>query len=385
MRGFCRAPTLVCQDTPAERAIPTLRRTHKVRHVIEFHDVHKTYRVAGRDIPALQPTSLSIGAGQVFGLIGHSGAGKSTLLRLINRLEEPSGGRIVIDGEDVTALDADGLRRFRQRVGMIFQHFNLLSARTVYGNVALPLELAGVPKAEIRKTVEPLLDLVGLADKSGRYPAELSGGQKQRVGIARALASKPKVLLSDEATSALDPETTTQILHLLADINRRLGLTIVLITHEIAVIKEICHRVAVLDGGRVIESGPVFDIFAHPQSPVTRSFVDPVINRDLPDTLRARLTGSSAEAGGNPVIRITFTGDRATDPVVSVLSRRFNIDANIWHGQVDEIQGAPFGTLVVELEGAADAIGGAVAFLKECNLGVEVLGHAVPGHHRVAG
>lgn len=355
--------------------------------MITLEHVEKTYppRGGGGAVTALADTSLHIGQGEIFGIIGRSGAGKSTLLRTINLLETPTRGTVRVDGVDITSLPPPRLRQARHSIGMIFQHFNLLSARTVYGNVALPLELAGVAKAEIKKTVEPLLDLVGLADKSGRYPAELSGGQKQRVGIARALASKPKVLLSDEATSALDPETTTQILHLLADINRRLGLTIVLITHEIAVIKEICHRVAVLDGGRVIESGPVFDIFAHPQSQVTRSFVDPVINRDLPDSLRARLTEPTAAPGANPVIRITFTGERATDPVVSQMSRRFGIDANIWHGQVDEIQGAPFGTLVVELEGGADAIGTAIAFLKEYNLGVEVLGHAVPGDHRAAG
>ncbi|MFO6136564.1 ATP-binding cassette domain-containing protein, partial [Pseudomonas aeruginosa] len=211
--------------------------------MIEFHDVHKTYRVAGREIPALQPTRLNIQAGQIFGLIGHSGAGKSTLLRLINRLEEPSGGRILVEGEDVTALDAEGLRRFRQRVGMIFQHFNLLSSKTVADNIAMPLRLAGgFSRAEVDARVSELLARVGLSDHARKYPAQLSGGQKQRVGIARALACRPSILLCDEATSALDPQTTASVLQLLAEINRELKLTIVLITHEMDVISREAKR-----------------------------------------------------------------------------------------------------------------------------------------------
>jgi len=216
--------------------------------VIEFQNVHKTYRVAGRDIPALHPTSLTIENGQVFGLIGHSGAGKSTLLRLINRLEDSTGGKIIVDGEEVTALDASGLRRFRQQVGMIFQHFNLLASKTVADNVALPLTLAGeLSRSEIDQRVAELLARVGLSDHARKYPAQLSGGQKQRVGIARALATKPKILLCDEATSALDPQTTASVLQLLAEINRELKLTIVLITHEMDVIRRVCDQVAVMD------------------------------------------------------------------------------------------------------------------------------------------
>ncbi len=353
--------------------------------MIILEHVEKTYpaRGGGASVTALADTSLSIARGEIFGIIGRSGAGKSTLLRTINLLETPTKGRILVDGVDMTALAPPALRQARHSIGMIFQHFNLLSSRTVFGNVALPLELAHAPKAQIKATVEPLLELVGLTDKRDRYPAELSGGQKQRVGIARALASKPKVLLSDEATSALDPETTEQILHLLADINRRLGLTIVLITHEIAVIKEICHKVAVLDGGRMIETGPVFDIFAHPKSAVTRSFVDPVINRGLPESLRRRLSPTPVD-GSNPVLRITFTGESATTPIISLLSRKFGLDLNIWHGQIDEIQDAPFGTLVVEAIGAEESIEAAISLLKTNNLGAEVLGHAVPGSHHPA-
>ncbi|MBP7997595.1 MAG: ATP-binding cassette domain-containing protein, partial [Thiopseudomonas sp.] len=217
--------------------------------MIEFHDVHKSYVVNGQSIAALQSMQLKVLHGEIFGLIGHSGAGKSTLLRLINRLEEPSGGRIIVDGVDVTALDAQGLRRFRQRVGMIFQHFNLLSSKTVADNVAMPLKLAGeLPRAQIKQRVVELLARVGLSEHANKYPAQLSGGQKQRVGIARALATDPKILLCDEATSALDPQTTAQVLQLLAEINRELGLTIVLITHEMDVIRRVCDRVGVMDG-----------------------------------------------------------------------------------------------------------------------------------------
>ncbi len=231
--------------------------------MIEFHNVHKTYRVAGKDIPALHSTNLRVEAGQVFGLIGHSGAGKSTLLRLINRLEEPTGGKIVVDGEEITALDANGLRRFRQQVGMIFQHFN-----------PLPLTLAGeLSRREIDQRVAELLQRVGLADHAKKYPSQLSGGQKQRVGIARALATKPKILLCDEATSALDPQTTASVLQLLAEINRELKLTIVLITHEMDVIRRVCDVVGVMDAGVIVEQGPVAQVFLHPEHPTTRRFV----------------------------------------------------------------------------------------------------------------
>src|SRR3954469_10614634 len=228
--------------------------------MIEFHGVEKEFpgRGGGTAVRALDGIDLSIGRGEIFGIIGRSGAGKSTLIRVVNMLERPTAGRVSVDGVDMNALDGAGLRAARRGIGMIFQHFNLLSSRTVYDNVALPLELAGLKRAEIKEKVEPLLELVGLSDKRDRYPAELSGGQKQRVGIARALATEPKVLLCDEATSALDPETTQSILALLRQVNRDLGITILLITHEIPVIKEICDRVAVIENGRIVEEGEVF-------------------------------------------------------------------------------------------------------------------------------
>lgn len=343
--------------------------------MISIGGVAKTFpgRAGGPPVTALDGIDLDIAPGEIFGIIGRSGAGKSTLLRIINGLETPTEGWVIVDGVDIARLPAPQLRQARRSIGMVFQHFNLLSSRTVFDNIALPLELAGASKKAIREAVDPLIELVGLADKRDRYPAELSGGQKQRVGIARALAHRPKVLLSDEATSALDPETTQQILELLADINRRLGVTIVLITHEIAVIKEICDQVAVMEGGRVVETGPTFDVFAHPSHPTTRSFVDPVINRDLPESLAGRL---SQEPNGNAVLRITFTGESATMPVISLLSRRLNLDLNIWHGQVDEIQDKPFGTLVVEAIGGPEAVDAAIKLLNAQNLGVEVLGYA---------
>jgi D-methionine transport system ATP-binding protein len=351
--------------------------------MIELEGVEKVFPGRdGRPVAALAGIDLRVPRGEVFGIIGRSGAGKSTLLRAINLLERPTAGRVRVDGVDLLGLPPAELRRARRSIGMIFQHFNLLSSRTVFDNVALPLEIAGMGRDAIRRRVDPLLDLVGLGDKRGRYPAELSGGQKQRVGIARALASEPKVLLSDEATSALDPETTRQILDLLGEINRALGLTVVLITHEIGVIKDVCGTAAVLDAGRVIEAGPVFDLFARPRHPTTRGFVDPVVNRGLPRALEGRLSRDPVP-GGNPVLRVTFLGERATEPVVSAVSRRCGIDLNLWHGQIDEIRGAPFGTLVVEAIGPASAIEAAIGLIRANNLDVEVLGH-VAGNLRAA-
>src|SRR5690554_4659247 len=255
--------------------------------VIEFQQVTKAYQVAGREIPALHSTDLTIEAGQVFGIIGHSGAGKSTLLRLINRLEEPSSGRIRVNGEDVTALDAAGLRRFRQRVGMIFQHFNLLSSATVADNVALPLRLAGeLDRGQINQRVRALLERVGLSDHANKYPAQLSGGQKQRVGIARALATQPSILLCDEATSALDPQTTSSILQLLKKINEEYKITILMITHEMSVVSEICDRVAVMESGKIIEVGTVFEVFSKPKTETARKFVSTVMNDQFPPSIK---------------------------------------------------------------------------------------------------
>ncbi|MBH9408747.1 methionine ABC transporter ATP-binding protein [Pseudomonas aeruginosa] len=334
--------------------------------MIEFHDVHKTYRVAGREIPALQPTRLNIQAGQIFGLIGHSGAGKSTLLRLINRLEEPSGGRILVEGEDVTALDAEGLRRFRQRVGMIFQHFNLLSSKTVADNIAMPLRLAGgFSRAEVDARVSELLARVGLSDHARKYPAQLSGGQKQRVGIARALACRPSILLCDEATSALDPQTTASVLQLLAEITRELKLTIVLITHEMDVIRRVCDQVAVMDGGAIVEQGDVADVFLHPQHPTTRRFVFEAerVDEDERHDDFAHVPGL--------ILRLTFRGEATYAPLLGTVARQTGVDYSILSGRIDRIKDTPYGQLTLALVGGD--LEAAMSQLNAADVHVEVL------------
>ncbi|WP_446938858.1 methionine ABC transporter ATP-binding protein [Pseudomonas aeruginosa] len=334
--------------------------------MIEFHDVHKTYRVAGREIPALQPTRPNIQAGQIFGLIGHSGAGKSTLLRLINRLEEPSGGRILVEGEDVTALDAEGLRRFRQRVGMIFQHFNLLSSKTVADNIAMPLRLAGgFSRAEVDARVSELLARVGLSDHARKYPAQLSGGQKQRVGIARALACRPSILLCDEATSALDPQTTASVLQLLAEINRELKLTIVLITHEMDVIRRVCDQVAVMDGGAIVEQGDVADVFLHPQHPTTRRFVFEAerVDEDERHDDFAHVPGL--------ILRLTFRGEATYAPLLGTVARQTGVDYSILSGRIDRIKDTPYGQLTLALVGGD--LEAAMSQLNAADVHVEVL------------
>jgi D-methionine transport system ATP-binding protein len=348
--------------------------------MILLEGIAKTFDGPEGPVPVLKGIDLRIERGEIFGIIGRSGAGKSTLVRCINLLERPTAGRVRVAGTELTALPDNALRAARHRIGMIFQHFNLLSSRTVAGNIALPLEIAGRGRADIARTVTSLLDLVGLADKRNAWPAELSGGQKQRVGIARALASRPDVLLCDEATSALDPETTRSILSLLRDINCRLGLTIVLITHEMPVIKEICHRVAVIDGGAVVEQGTVFDVFTDPASEVTRAFVQDIVNRELPEGIAARLR-EGPPATGNPVLRITFTGAAANRPIMADLLRRHDIGFNILHGHIDYIQGAPFGTLTVEAWGGGRELQAAIDFIRANTLKVEILGR-VAGHDR---
>ncbi|MCC6075661.1 methionine ABC transporter ATP-binding protein [Pseudomonas sp. GCM10022188] len=334
--------------------------------MIQFDNVHKAYRVNGRDVPALQPTSLQIGAGEIFGLIGHSGAGKSTLLRLINRLEEPSGGRILIAGEDATALDAAGLRRLRQRIGMIFQHFNLLASKTVADNVALPLRLAGeLPAAAIAARVSELLARVGLSAHADKYPAQLSGGQKQRVGIARALALEPKILLCDEATSALDPQTTGQVLQLLAEINRELKLTIVLITHEMDVIRRVCDRVAVMDGGVIVEQGAVADVFLHPQHPTTKRFVLEAEHVD-----ESEQQDDFAHVPGR-ILRLTFRGEATYAPLLGQVARDTGVDYSILAGRIDRIRETPYGQLTLALTGGD--LDAALARLDAADVHVEVL------------
>ncbi len=344
--------------------------------VILLDQVEKTFppRRGQQAVTALADISLAVPEGAIVGVIGRSGAGKSTLIRLVNGLEAATSGRVVVDGTDIGALNEKALRHARRSIGMIFQHFNLLARRTAYENVALPLEIAGLPAREIRARVEPLLELVGLEGKRDRYPAELSGGQKQRVGIARALATRPRVLLSDEPTSALDPETTAQILALLRKVNAELNLTVLLITHEMAVIKAVADRVAVIDGGRIVEEGTTYDVFAHPRHPTTRSFLSALTGTSLPPYVAERLRPDFAP-GREAVLRIVFTGEHATDPVLSRVSRLLGIDLNIIQAQVDDIAGAPFGVIVVSAPGDAVTLAAVTSAVTRLGLATEVLGY----------
>ena len=344
--------------------------------LIALRDVEKTYpaRSGGGAVSALEAITLEVPKGSILGVIGRSGAGKSTLIRLVNGLERPSRGQVVVDGVEISALPEHALREQRRSIGMIFQHFNLLARRTAYDNIALPLEIAGVPSSEIKSRITPLLELVGLSDKARRYPAELSGGQKQRVGIARALATNPKVLLSDEATSALDPETTEQILALLRRINAELSLTVLLITHEMSVIKSVADRVAVIDGGRIVEERTTFDLFTRPQHATTRNFVASITGTDLPAHLAGKLASDPAGAS-QALVRLTFTGGDAAQPFLSVLTRKLNLDLGIIQAKVDHIAGQPYGTLIVGVPAVPTQVAALSEAAQKLGLDVEVLGY----------
>ena len=343
--------------------------------MITLSSVKKSYKSAEGEVTALKGVDLSIERGEIYGIIGLSGAGKSTLIRCINMLERPTEGKVIVDGKDLTTLSEADLRKERKGIGMIFQHFNLLSSATVYDNVAFPLRLSGTDEAQIRTKVEPLLSLVGLAEKAQQYPAQLSGGQKQRVGIARALAAGPKVLLSDEATSALDPQTTKSILQLIADINKKLGLTVVIITHEMQVIKDVCDKVAVIADGVIAEKGSVVDIFTKPQNPITREFVSTLLSNDLPINYREKELLQEPVEGGELLLRLTFLGERADDPVIADVIRRFPIEVSILYGTLDQIQSLPYGRMIVGVKGEQAEIDRALAYLDTRDLKKEVLGY----------
>ncbi|MFI5359371.1 MAG: methionine ABC transporter ATP-binding protein [Halanaerobiales bacterium] len=334
--------------------------------MIEIKGLVKNYSTGQGVLHALNGVDLKVNEGEIFGIIGPSGAGKSTLIRSLNLLEIPDAGSIKINGKEVRSLKGKELRDFRRKIGMIFQHFNLLSSRTVRENIAFPLEIAGVPAGERNRKVDRLMELVGLSAHADHYPSELSGGQKQRVGIARALANDPQILLSDEATSSLDPESTEAILDLLKRIRDELNLTIVLITHEMEVIKKICDRVAVLENGRVIEEGEVIDVFLNPQQELTRRFIRTVIDYTLPEGLEEMVIKGT-------LVRVTFKGESTHQPLMSLLVKKYQIDANILYGRIDDIQGTPFGTLILEMIPNGGSIDQALNFLKEQGLVVEVL------------
>lgn len=348
--------------------------------MIVISDLTKTYSSTAGEINALKGISLTVKKGEIFGIIGQSGAGKSTLIRCINMLERPTSGSVLVDGEDMGSLPERDLFKKRQSISMIFQHFNLLTSRTVFDNVAYPLEIQGLDKKAITERVLPLLELVGLDDRADYYPSQLSGGQKQRVGIARALASNPKVLLCDEATSALDPQTTKSILDLLLDINQKLNLTIVLITHEMNVIKEICDKVAVIENGVIVEEGDVLDVFTNPQTTTAQEFINTIINRDLPPAISKLDFSPTPTNGDNLMVRLSFIGDITDEPILAGVIKRHNVDISILFANVDAIKGVHYGTLTIEISGKDEDIQSALANLKQFDIKMEVLGY-VSGNH----
>lgn len=341
--------------------------------MIELKQLTKIYGNKKKSNIALSKLNLSVKKGEIFGVIGHSGAGKSTLIRCINLLERPTEGEVWVGGVDLTKLSKRELQQQRRKIGMIFQHFNLLSSATVYHNVAFPLTLTGTPKAEIQKKVNELLALVGLEEHRNKYPAQLSGGQKQRVGIARALASDPDVLLCDEATSALDPQTTDSILKLLLDINRKFNLTIMLITHEMHVVQSICDRVAVIHEGGIVEEGPVTEVFLKPQHFVTREF----INRDAALTAgeeSLKLAASIPHPQWSKLVQITFLGAKTYESVLSQVVRETGVNFAILQGTISTIKDVPYGKLTVSFEGEDSNVERTLALLRERDLDVEVIG-----------
>lgn len=362
--------------------------------MIELKHVSKTFYKKDTAVHALTDVSLQIAEGEIFGVIGSSGAGKSTLIRCINLLERPTTGDVIVGGQNLVSLPSRELTRTRRRIGMIFQHFNLLSSRTVFENVAFPLELSRTPKEEISRRVTELLSLVGLLEKQHDYPVSLSGGQKQRVAIARTLANNPTVLLCDEATSALDPETTRSILALLKDINRRFRITILLITHEMNVVKAICDRVAVISEGLLIEQGTVREIFSHPRTELTREFIKSSLHFSVPLEYELRLKqvaegvesgvevkgvaaamGSVEVAAGHPLVKLEFTGESSDLPVFSETSRLFGVNNHIVSAQMDYAGGARFGIMLVEISGTAENAKRAIDYYRDHQIKAEILGY----------
>ncbi len=338
--------------------------------MIEFKNISKHYELKGQNIRALDEINLTIPAGSIFGIIGYSGAGKSTLIRLINLLERPTHGQIIINQTDFTALDANALRHERANIGMIFQHFNLMQTKTVADNIEIPLKLLGVAKAERQKRLNELLEFIDLKHKKDAYPDELSGGQKQRVGIARALANHPKILLCDEATSALDPQTTQSVLELLKKINKEQGITIVMVTHEMDVIESVCDYVAVMEQGKVIENGSTLEIFSQPKHPTTKTFIQTVLQQQLPVNILNNLENKNH----NSIYSLQFLGTSAQETVVQAAIKQFDISLNILFANMTEINGSVIGQMFIQLLGDADVIQQTIAFFEQNGVKVEQSG-----------
>ncbi|HEY2452279.1 MAG TPA: ATP-binding cassette domain-containing protein [Scandinavium sp.] len=337
--------------------------------MIVLNQIRKIFDHGTAPITAVDDVSLTVEKGQIYGIIGYSGAGKSTLIRLLNGLEKPTSGSVLINGQDISAAKGETLRRARLKISMVFQHFNLLWSRTVSENIAFSMQIAGAPKTQIKDRVAELIDLVGLKGRENAYPSQLSGGQKQRVGIARALANSPDVLLCDEATSALDPQTTDQILDLLLDINRRFGLTIVLITHEMHVVRKICDRVAVMENGRVVEEGEVIRVFTHPQQPITQQFVRQVSQYTEDDAFNPELANDLQGS----VIKLTFTGHSTHQPVVGELTLRYGLPFNILHGKMTQTAHGVFGQLWLHVVATDEQLNNILADLQHSDIDGEVI------------
>jgi len=340
--------------------------------MIVLSNVCKTFDSAQGRVIAVDDVNLAVEAGQIYGIIGYSGAGKSTLIRLLNGLETPTSGSIQVDGFDIAAAKSDQLRQARLKISMVFQHFNLLWSRTVSQNIAFWMQIAGGPKAQIKPRVAELVTLVGLQGREEAYPSQLSGGQKQRVGIARALANNPGVLLCDEATSALDPQTTDSILDLLLDINRKLNLTIVLITHEMHVVRKICHRVAVMENGRIVEEGPVIDVFTRPQQPITQQFVKQVSQYQEPEKSFNPLLAQHLPGA---IFKLTFVGMQTHQAVISDVILRYKVSINILHGKITQTLNGSFGELYIHADGNDLQIDSMLKSLKEQQIAAEVIKH----------
>lgn len=333
--------------------------------MIQIENLSKVYQTKEKIVKGVDNVSLTINEGEIFGIVGYSGAGKSSLIRCMNLLERPTSGKVLVDQIDLMTLRGEALRRARLKIGMIFQHFHLISQKTVCENITFALRAAKMPKDKIDQRVVELLEMVGLTDKKDVYPAQLSGGQKQRVGIARALANDPSVLLCDEATSALDPNTTTSILRLLKKINRELNITIVLITHEMDVVKEICDRMVVMQNGQVVEEGSVYDMFSAPKTDLTREFISSVVSLDVPEEILSKCTGR--------IVKIMFKGEVAGEGIISETIKKFDVQGNFLHGLIEYIQEKPLGIFLMELRGTDQEIERALSYMASQAVDVEVL------------
>lgn len=341
--------------------------------MIQLEHVTKTFKTKDGDVQAVKDVSIHVKEGTIYGIIGFSGAGKSTLVRCMNLLERPEEGKIIFDGQDLTSASPTDLRKARKKIGMIFQHFNLLPALTIYENIALSLRMEKLPKEEIDAKVMNLLELIDLVERKDSYPSQLSGGQKQRVSIARALVNDPKVLLCDEATSALDPQTTQTILKLIKRINKERGITVIMITHEMFVVKEVCDRVAIMEAGRVVEKGDIVEIFSHPQEKMTKEFISTASNANKIEELIEQKHPITQLDENEQLVRLQYDQTNTSHPVISEISRKFNVDCSIIYGNIEILQESPIGTLICVLKGTDDNIRNSIAYFKKDGIRVEVI------------